>query len=251
MFTVKAEVRRGGAIAVVAIGVCLLVAGLAYADVSNVYWRVDLNQGTSIIAYGQGATEEAAKQDCERLRAITRAMTAAETRKGAVSAITKPTVRWCKNPLQYATVSPDPIVLPPVDCAVSGWAPPSDPAWQTCAGAQQTRAIIRIRSIITQPQNGGAACPALTETTPQTRTCALLTWTPPIANTNGTPITNLTGYRIVYGRSPSELVQSVDVAPGREHTLTGLAPGTWYFANRTLAGGNQSAPSQIVTRVIP
>lgn len=236
---------------IVAVGLCLIVAGIAQAAESNVYWRVDLNQGTSIIAYGQGATEEAAWADCRRIRAITRAMTAADTRKGNVSAVTTQANRWCKNPMQLATVRPDPIVLPPVDCAVSDWGPPSDPAWQTCAGAQQTRAIIRIRSIVTQPANGGVACPALTETTTQTQTCALLTWTPPTRNTDGTAIANLTGYRIVYGRSPSELVQSVDVAPGTSHTLTGLASGAWYFSSRTLAGGNQSALSAVVTRAIP
>jgi hypothetical protein len=230
-----------------AVGACLLIAGIAKAEEVNVYWRVDLNQGSYIIAYGQGETEEAAWADCRRIRAITRAMTVADTRKGNVSAITTQANRWCKNPIQLATVRPDPIVQPPVDCAVSDWGPPSDPAWLGCAGAQQTRAIIRIRSIVTQPQNGGTACPALAESTTQTRTCALLTWNPPV----GTPITDVTGYRIVYGRSPSELVQSADVGQVREHTLTGLAPGAWYFAGRTLAGGNQSALSAVVTRVIP
>ena len=95
--------------AVVAAGLCLIVVGISLAAESNVYWRVDLNQGTSIIAYGQGATQEAAWQDCYRLRAITRAMTAAETRKGAVSAVTTQAVRWCKNPMQLATVRPDPV----------------------------------------------------------------------------------------------------------------------------------------------
>jgi hypothetical protein len=233
----------------VVVGLCMSIAGIAKAEEVNVYWRVDLNQGSYIIAYGQGATEEAAKADCRRLRAITRAMTAAETRKSSVSAITTQAVRWCKNPMQYATVRPDPVAPPPpVDCVVSDWGPPSDPAWLGCTGAQQTRAIIRIRSIATQPANGGAVCPALIDTTTQTRTCALLTWSPPA----GTPLASVTGYRIVYGRSPAELVQSVDVGPAlREYALPGLVSGQWYFAGRTLAGGNQSAQSSVVTRVIP
>ena len=97
----------------------LLMFGTAQAAVTNVYWRVDLNQGTSIIAYGQGATEDAAWQDCFRLQAITRAMTAAETRKSAVSAVTGSAVRWCKNPHRYATVSPDP--APPTGTATLNW----------------------------------------------------------------------------------------------------------------------------------
>jgi fibronectin type III domain protein len=93
--------------AVVAVGLCLIGAGVAQATVSNVYWRVDLNQSTSVIAYGIGPTEADAWTDCYRLQAITRAMTAAETRKAAVAAITTSAVRWCKNPMRYATVSPD------------------------------------------------------------------------------------------------------------------------------------------------
>lgn len=97
----------------VAVGACLLVAGIAETEEVNVYWRVDLNQGSSVIAYGIGQTEQEAKQDCRRLRAITRAMTAAETRKGAVAAVTTVANRWCKNPMEIATVRPDPVVPPP------------------------------------------------------------------------------------------------------------------------------------------
>lgn len=178
-------------------------------------------------------------------------MTAAETRKSNVSAVTTQANRWCKNPMQIATVRPDPVVQPPVDCVVSPWGPPTDPAWLGCTDARQTRAVIRTRSIVTQPANGGLACPALTETTTETRTCAALSWTPPTRNTDGTTITALTGYRIVYGRSPTELTQSVQIQPASSYVLPGIASGTWYFAAHTLAGGNQSAQSNVVTRVIP
>lgn len=112
--------------AVLVAGLCGLFIGLAMAAESNVYWRVDLNQGTSIIAYGQGATEQEAWQDCYRLRAITQAMSAAETRKAAVAAVTTSARRWCKNPVQYATVAPDPVVPPPpVRQAMLSWIPPT------------------------------------------------------------------------------------------------------------------------------
>lgn len=90
-----------------------LLAKYAQAALASVYWRVDLNQGTSVIAYGQGATEQAAWDDCFRLQGTTRAMTAAETRKLAVAAVTSPTIRWCKNPIRYATVTPDQVTPPP------------------------------------------------------------------------------------------------------------------------------------------
>lgn len=99
-----------------------LFAGTAIAAESNVYWRADLHQGTSIIAYGQGATEEAAKLDCYRLQANPKAMTAAETRRGTVSAVTTQAVRWCNNPRRYSTVTPDPPA--PVRAATLSWTPP-------------------------------------------------------------------------------------------------------------------------------
>jgi len=98
----------------------LLLAGTAHGAVSNVYWRVDLHQGSNIIAYGQGSTEPLAWEDCFRLQAITRAMTAAETRRYAVAAITSPVVRWCQNPKRYATIAPD-----PVRTAILSWTPPT------------------------------------------------------------------------------------------------------------------------------
>lgn len=106
------------ALGVIAVLVLLMVlsaylATQADAATDNVYWRVDLNQGTSVIAYGQGITEQAAWDDCFRLQATTRAMTAAETRKLAVAAVTSVATRWCKNPIRYATVTPDPVTPPP------------------------------------------------------------------------------------------------------------------------------------------
>lgn len=103
---------KRGLLIVTGILASLIVAGVlgwldAKGATENVYWRVDLNQGTTIIAYGQGATEQAAWDDCFRLQATARAMTAAETRKLAVAAITSSAVRWCKNPIRYATVKPD------------------------------------------------------------------------------------------------------------------------------------------------
>lgn len=104
----------------------LFLAVPASAAVTNVYWRVDLNQGTSIIAYGQGATEADAWTDCFRLQAITRAMTVAETRKLAVAAVIGPTVRWCKNPMRFATVTPDPPVV--TGTAALSWQHATPPA---------------------------------------------------------------------------------------------------------------------------
>ncbi|GFE91219.1 putative Ig domain-containing protein [Steroidobacter agaridevorans] len=60
---------------------------------------------------------------------------------------------------------------------------------------------------------------------------ATLSWTPPTQNTDGTSLTDLAGYRIVYGRTASSLDQTVQVANAgtSAYTVTGLSSGLWYF----------------------
>lgn len=241
--------------AIFLLGLSLLARGLMAAE-TNIYWRVDLNQGTSVIAYGQGATEELAWTDCRRLRALTRAMTAAETRKAAVAAVSSSAVRWCKNPMQYATVTPDPMAPPPVNCVVSDWSAWSDPVWSTCAGGQQTRTLEHTRTVVTQAANGGTVCPELRETRSEVRICvsgrtASVSWTPPDRNTDGTALADLAGVRIHYGQSATALAYVVNVPAGaRNVTVTLPAVGTWYFGGRAYrAIGPDSDLSNIVTRV--
>jgi hypothetical protein len=61
---------------------------------------------------------------------------------------------------------------------------------------------------------------------------ATLTWTAPTQNTDGTPLTDLSGYHIYYGTSASALTTTITVASASEtsYVVTGLAPGTYYFA---------------------
>jgi hypothetical protein len=80
-----------------------------------------------------------------------------------------------------------------------------------------------------------------------------LSWTPPTRNTNGSSLTNLAGYRILYGNSPSGLTQQVQLAnPGTaSYVLQNLAPGTYYFGVRAYtAAGTESALSNVATRTL-
>ena len=82
---------------------------------------------------------------------------------------------------------------------------------------------------------------------------ATLSWEAPTANTNGTPLTDLTGYRIYYGSSPEDLSQSVkiDTIGLQTYVIDDLEPGTWYFAVRALAGdGTESPLSDVVVKTI-
>ena len=82
---------------------------------------------------------------------------------------------------------------------------------------------------------------------------ATVNWTPPTENTDGTPLTDLSGYRIVYGRSADQLDQSVDVTnPGLSSFNVGnLSTGTWYFAVIVVKStGVESEPSNVATKII-
>lgn len=61
---------------------------------------------------------------------------------------------------------------------------------------------------------------------------ATLNWAAPTKNTDGSPLTNLKGYRIHYGMSLGNLDQMVDIPdPGvSSAVIEGLTSGTWYFA---------------------
>ena len=61
---------------------------------------------------------------------------------------------------------------------------------------------------------------------------ATLTWTRPTHNTDGTPLTNLAGYRIYYGNQANALTQTIQINNAGTTALVvgNLTPGTWYFA---------------------
>lgn len=61
---------------------------------------------------------------------------------------------------------------------------------------------------------------------------AELSWTAPTQNTDGTPLQDLAGYNVYYGRLPDSLAESVQIAnpAARGTTIGQLAAGTWYFA---------------------
>ena len=79
-----------------------------------------------------------------------------------------------------------------------------------------------------------AALPAFTLTVAAASAdgSAELSWTAPTQNTDGTALTNLAGYRILYGTSSSNLNQMIQVANPSlaTYVVTGLSSGTWYFA---------------------
>ena len=95
-----------------------------------------------------------------------------------------------------------------------------------------------------QGSNTGAATGAGT---------AELAWEMPTQNTNGTPLTDLAGYTIVYGTGPNAMnhwVQLTNIGT-TSYVIKGLGQGTWYFAVLSYtSSGENSALSNIASKII-
>ena len=75
-----------------------------------------------------------------------------------------------------------------------------------------------------------------------------VSWTPPVRNTDGTPLIGLTGYTIRYGRAPGNytgIIRLDDPAVTR-YVIHGLRPGRWYFAvsANSAAGGHSELSAE-------
>jgi hypothetical protein len=77
---------------------------------------------------------------------------------------------------------------------------------------------------------------------------ATLTWVAPTTNTNGTPLTNLAGYYVLYGTNAGDLAQTIALPnpAATSYVVGGLTTGTWFFAVEAYDSvGNTSARSNI------
>lgn len=99
-----------------------------------------------------------------------------------------------------------------------------------------------------------ASLPAFSVTvTAASSASATLNWTIPTENTDGTSLTDLAGFVVLYGQSPSALSQSVQVndPTATSYTIENLAHGTWYFAITSInSQGTQSGPTNTATATL-
>jgi hypothetical protein len=82
---------------------------------------------------------------------------------------------------------------------------------------------------------------------------ATVKWTIPKTNTNGTAITNLSGYVISYGLSTAKTPTTVKVAnpSAVSYQISGLTSGTWYFAVSAYnSTGATSSLSNVASKTI-
>lgn len=80
-----------------------------------------------------------------------------------------------------------------------------------------------------------------------------LSWTPPTQNDDGSTLTDLAGYEVLYGRSQGELDQSIQVTNPSVNTFVvdNLSAGTWFFALRSVnRQGTASQTSAVASKTV-
>jgi hypothetical protein len=99
-----------------------------------------------------------------------------------------------------------------------------------------------------------ASLPAFSITVADVQTgTATLSWTPPTLNEDGTPITNLKGYRVYYGTNSANLATTLDIPNAGIATavIENLSPATWYFAVKAYNTSNvESSLSNLASKTI-
>jgi hypothetical protein len=108
----------------------------------------------------------------------------------------------------------------------------------------------KIRNDVSILQN----CPAAPISSGSTN--AMVSWTPPITRIDGTPLSlsDITGFRIYYGQSPSSLTTIAWVPDPHaiSYTVIGLTAGTWYFAVSGVdTQGVESPKSSVASKTLP
>jgi hypothetical protein len=76
----------------------------------------------------------------------------------------------------------------------------------------------------------------------------------PLLNTDGTSLTDVSGYRVYFGASPTNLAQSIPVSGAgvTSQVVSGLAAGTYYFAVATVnSTGVASVASNAASKTVP
>jgi hypothetical protein len=70
-----------------------------------------------------------------------------------------------------------------------------------------------------------------------------LNWSPPAMNTDGSPLTDLSGYKVFYGTASRQYFTPLPVPDPHvaSTVIDGLAPGHWYFSIKSVsASGAES-----------
>jgi hypothetical protein len=88
---------------------------------------------------------------------------------------------------------------------------------------------------VTDGKASASLSPFTLTVTTGTSNSVTLNWSSPTQNTDGTPLTNLAGYRVFYGQASRRYSKTVSLPAGaRSVVVDGLSAGTWYFAIKSI-----------------
>jgi hypothetical protein len=81
------------------------------------------------------------------------------------------------------------------------------------------------------------------------------TWVAPTQNTDGTPLTNLAGYKLYYANSTAGVPTATPIVINDKlataYSISGLAAGSWYFGAKAFnTSGTDSDMSAVATKTI-
>lgn len=79
-----------------------------------------------------------------------------------------------------------------------------------------------------------------------------LSWESPATNADGSPIEDLAGFKVYYGKTSNNYTNYVDVGSLHEATIGNLTPGVWCFSTTAYDyAGNESTPSnEVCTQIV-
>ena len=81
-----------------------------------------------------------------------------------------------------------------------------------------------------------------------------VSWNAPTTNTNGTPLTNLAGFKVYWGTAPGNYTSSATIMnPGlATYVVDSLTPNTYHFVVTAInSSGTESSFSNPVSKTIP
>jgi hypothetical protein len=106
---------------------------------------------------------------------------------------------------------------------------------------------------VSDGKGGTASLAAFTITVSSSTGSAVLSWTAPTLNSDGSPLTDLTDYKVYYGTNATSLTNSVSIASGTTTTtIPNLSIGvTYYFAIASVSiSGGEGNKSNVVSKTI-
>jgi hypothetical protein len=172
---------------------------------------------------------------------------------------TPPTTVTAGTPYSFTPIASDPDVGDVLTFSINttpSWASfnPMTGALTGTPSALNVGTTSGIVITVRDPDNASASLAAFNLTVQSGATgSTLLTWVPPTQNSNGTPLTDLAGYKVYWGTSQGNYPNSVTLSnPGlASYLVENLAPATYFFVVTAVnAGGTESQFSNVATKTI-